>query len=206
MREISDEELATQFREGDECAYDQLYFRHWRTTIIQAYAVVHCAEDAEDVAQEVWIKYYVYPAAFDVGRGKFKPWIARCAVNKAIERQRSRSRHPTSPTDNVEAIADSRRHDIAEDVIEALDHTITRSVVLGCLKRLSLIHQQVLICEYYEELSIKEIAQYLGDLEGQEVRVGTVNSRLNRARNLLRECVEKHMGLNSLWRGSDGSS
>ena len=192
MCEISDEQLATQFREGAEWAYDQLYSRHWRTTIIRAYAVVHCAEDAEDVAQEVWVKYYAYPTAFDVSRGKFKSWIAKCTTYKAIERQRSMSRHPTSHADNVEAIAGSH-YDIAEDIADAFDRAAMRSIVLRCLRLLSLMHQQVLICEYYEELSIKEIARYFSDLEGREVRIGTVNSRLNRARNLLRECVEKRI-------------
>lgn len=197
MCEISDEELAMRFREGDEQAYNRLYSRHWRTTVIEAYTVVQCAEDAEEVAQEVWMKYYIFPV-WDGSRGKFKPWIATCTRNKAKDRWRSKNRHATSHSDDFEALAGPDPHDIVEDVADALDRAVIRSVIRRCMYRLSLMHRRILIYKYYQDLSIKEIAHYLSDLEGREVRIGTVNSRLNRARNLLQECVEKHIGRHAL--------
>ncbi len=189
MHEITDEELAEQWQAGDPKAYEELYNRHWDKTVTRAFAVLCDAGDAQDVAQEVWAKFAIRPCLWNSQLGRFRPWIEKCATNKAIERLRPIIRRQTEPAGYLESLCIPDPNDISEEVAIALDRELLRKIIRKCFQHLHVSHRQILIYAYYEMLSVREIAERLSDLEGRKVPIGTVNSRLNRAREKLREQV-----------------
>lgn len=192
MHEITDEELAERWQTGDMEAYEELYNRHWGRTVTRAFAVLCDSGDAQDVAQEVWAKFAIRPCLWSRQLGRFRPWIEKCATNKAIERLRPKIRRRTEPAEHLESLCIPDPSDISEEVAIALDREKLRQTIRNCFQLLDVSHRQILIYAYYEMLSIREISQRLSDLEGRRVPIGTVNSRLNRAREQLRAHVRRY--------------
>ena len=129
-----------------------------------ARSILRSDADAEDAVGEATVKAYI-----NFGRlrklGSFKPWIMRIVVNEAY------------------AIAKKRRHfESLENVPEDTPGpTQTDSMALwSAVGQLSDEFRAVTVLFYYEDMSIREIGRILG------IPVGTVNSRLNRAREKLR--------------------
>lgn len=188
MLEISDEELAERWQATrDTKAFEELYNRHWAKTVTRAFAVLHDTGDAEDVAQTVWSKFAIRPWVWDRQQGRFRPWIEKCATYKAIESWRCTARRRTDPADYLEELGVPDPSDISEEVAIAVDRDRLRLLIRGCFQFLSVSERQILIYAYYEELSIREISQRLSALEGREIPIGTVNSRLDRVRRKLRK-------------------
>lgn len=190
MHDITDEELAERWQAGDTKSYEELYNRHWAKTVTRAFAVLRDTGDAEDVSQEVWSKFAIRPFVWDRQLGKFRPWIEKCATNKAIERWRRNSHRRTDPADYLEELNLPDPSDISEEVATAVDRDRLRLRIRECLQRLSAPERQLLIYVYYDKLPITEISQRLSASAGRKVPVGTVNSRLHKIRRKLRNLLE----------------
>lgn len=101
--EASDEELIAAARSGDRGAFDRLVARHWRRLYRVARGVLHNDADAEDAAQEAWVKIWRHLDSF---RGEAKPatWMCGITVRTAIDRLRARDRAATEPIEFHESV------------------------------------------------------------------------------------------------------
>jgi RNA polymerase sigma-70 factor (ECF subfamily) len=147
-------------------------------------------EEAEDLTQDIFVAAYKGIKGFR-GEAKFSTWLYRIALNQARNRIKYLSRR------NFFAKQKSRAgpaRKISSENLEALPDsaptpeqwTMTRDLaaqVQQCLNQLPLAARQILILRDVQGFSYEELSQMLS------LNIGTVKSRLHRARNALQECL-----------------
>ena len=169
--------LVERARRGDHNAYGELVTRYQAVAARVAYVITASAADAEDVAQDAFVKAYYALDRFREG-APFRPWLLRIVANEAKNRRVAAGRRPTVA---LTAAADRASGETAlspEDAAVAAD---LRSGLLAAIARLREEDRLALTYRYFFELSEGEMAAALG------VARGTVKSRLHRAMGRLRE-------------------
>lgn len=168
---ISDAELLQQINAGEHKAFDELLRRHGAYLYGVAHSLLGHAADAEDVVQESLM------AAIGGGyRGEasVKTWLVAIVVRQAGMLRRKHFRHLMRLTRSGEHAG---HHDRPSDVA-AVDARLDLATML---RELSMEHRQVIVLRELEQMSYAEIAEAL------HLPRGTVESRLHRAREELRE-------------------
>jgi RNA polymerase sigma-70 factor (ECF subfamily) len=159
---------------GDQEAFRQLVIRHHRLVINVAFRALGELSLAEDVAQEVFLK--VYKALPGYRHEKpFKHWLHRVAANAVTDALRRR--RPVVSLDDLEQPPASRESD---PVDVATRHDLQRAV-RRAIASLPSHYRDTIALQAFGELSYDEIAKTL------DIPLGTVMSRLNGAKRLLRE-------------------
>lgn len=156
---------------ADPQAFAVLYRRHYRAVAGCIYRRTGDVHVTEDLAADTFISAYRAIGSFRAGRVPIRFWFLRIATN-TVNRWSRAQRRVAKHREETTAVESSRAD--APSQVE-----IARSVREG-VARLALAHQAVLSLHYFESLSIEEIAAVLG------CRVGTVKSRLSRARESLK--------------------
>jgi RNA polymerase sigma-70 factor, ECF subfamily len=168
--------------QGDQAAWDIIVKTYWRKVFNVAYRFVGTYDQAEDLAQDIFLKVFRSLSTFDQ-RANFQTWLISVSRNFCIDRYRSGRRDREVFAREVDAStlqaeapgirADARmeQHDriaLLRDALKALSPTLRTAVLLRDI----------------HELSYQEIAQQLGIAEG------TVKSRINRGRAELARQIE----------------
>ena len=173
----SEADLVARARRGDGDAYDQLVRAHQDIAFRTAWLVSGSAADAEDAAQEAFVKAWRALGRFREG-APFRPWLLAIVANEARNRRRSAGRREALV---LRAAAERRPSDGAASPPEAaVLRAERRDVLLAALERLSDDDRAVLSCRHLLSLSEEETAAALG------IRRGTVKSRTSRALERLR--------------------
>lgn len=146
-----------------EAHQDAVYRFVWRMTGVP--------DAAEDIAQEVFLSLWRHPERFDPSRGGMRAFLLGIARNLALKRWRREHR--------FEALDDD---DLAGPPAR-LDGALTAELVGRAVRALPPLQREVLVLAEYEELSLEEIARAV------DSEVGTVKSRLHRARRNLRRML-----------------
>jgi RNA polymerase sigma factor (sigma-70 family) len=170
-------------RAGDRDAYAELVRRHGPVAVRTAY-LLGAGADAEDVAQEAFVKAYSALGRFREG-APFRPWLLQIVANETSNLHRAAGRRTTrerSAWRRTEALLATAELD---DPSSAALSAERRAELVHALGRLSEDHRQVVICRYLLDLDEAETAAVLG------WRRGTVKSRLHRALQRLSEGVER---------------
>ena len=175
------EELARSAAEGNESAFAQLVTMYEKRVYGLALRMTGNQEDAADVAQEAFLAAWRGLPTFR-GDAGFATWLYRLTSNAAIDhlRKTRRQRTETSLNDGDLDAVDPTPSPQDQAESEGL-----REAVRWGMGELSPEHRQVLSMREYRELSYEEIAQEL------DVDLGTVKSRLSRARSALRKILLK---------------
>jgi RNA polymerase sigma-70 factor (ECF subfamily) len=176
----SDVSLVARARDGDADAYRELVERHAQKVFRLSYRMTGNEEDAEDVAQETFIKAYRNLARYD-GRAGFGTWIYRIATNCALDLLRRRERTRTEPLadgDDAPALAsaDPSPERAAEggELVRRLARAMTR---------LSANEKTAFVLRHQEGRSLEEIAKALG------IRTGAAKTCVFRAVAKLRAAL-----------------
>jgi len=165
-RQETDERLVARFVQGDESAFDDLVVRHRQGVYRLAYRLLGSHEEADDVAQEAFLRAYRGLRGFR-GEATFRTWLTRIVINLAIGARRGRT--PSVP---LETVPEPRRDADGPDA--ALRRQVRRAV--GGLPRRQ---RQVLVLKVYEGMKFTEIAQAAG------ISIGTAKATFFQAvRNL----------------------
>jgi RNA polymerase sigma factor (sigma-70 family) len=176
-RPPEDSELVERARRGDEGAYEELVRAHQGIAFRTAYVVAGNASDAEEAAQEAFVKAYRALGRFRSG-SPFRPWLLRIVANEARNRRRSVGRRAAL---SLRAAAEESSGGAApspEGVVLAGED---RERLLEAVNGLREEERLVIACRFFLELSEEETAAAL------DVRLGTVKSRTSRALEHLRE-------------------
>jgi RNA polymerase sigma-70 factor (ECF subfamily) len=182
----TDEQLIAGVLAGDDGSYGMLVTRYKDLVYTIAVRIVGDEDDAEDVAQETFLRAYRALPRFR-GDSKFSSWLYRIATNRALTHlKRRRRRAPTVDIDagpHVEGGAlESAGRDDPERLV--LDDEFRRRVRAAVLE-LPEQYRVVVTLFYLEERSYKEVAATLG------IPMGTLKTHLHRARALLRELLTR---------------
>ena len=178
-------DLIRRARAGDEAAYESLMREHQEAVFRLAYLFLGSAADAEDVAQEVFIKALAALDRFDDSR-PLRPWLLSITANCARNRRRAFGRY----------VAAVRRLIVPEtSIVAEVDARIEAQALWQAVRRLSAADQEVIYLRYFLELSVNEAA------EAMKVEPGTVKSRLSRALGRLRDVIERDFPLLTEERG-----
>lgn len=185
---IPDLELVLRARDASdpaaaEAAFRELVDRHRQRIYALCFRVLRDPDDAEDAAQEAFVKAYRKLDSFR-GDSQFYTWLYRVAANVANDHYQSRRRRRTMEPADV-ATREPVRHDDRARPDRALETQDLREVARRALDHVPPLFRTVLVLREYEDLEYREIAEVLG------ISVGTVMSRLFRARLRFKNAMEK---------------
>ena len=178
-RPLEEDELVEAARGGDADAYAGLVERHRDVAFRTAYFVTRSAADAEDAAQEAFVKAYYALGRFRAGE-PFRPWLLRIVGNEARNRIRAATRRERMA---LRLARDRPSDDAAPSPESAAMRRDTLETLASALAALPERDRLVVSYRYLLELSEAETAAALG------VRRGTVKSRLSRALARLRRSM-----------------
>ncbi len=162
--------LVREAQRGSERALAELYSAHWARAHRAAYLVVHDAAAAEDVAQDAFLAAVDHLDRFD-RRRPLAPWLHRIVVNRALDWARRESLRRRVDPALAEEAAEPRGPEVGEELMAAL-------------RQLAPEARAVVVLRHLLEYTPGEIARML------ELPRGTVNSRLRRALDELRDSIE----------------
>lgn len=175
-----DDHLTERVRNDDVDAYRLLVERNIDRAFGLALRILGNAADAEDVAQDAFVKAWIHRQNWQAGRAKFSTWLYRVIVNRCIDLKRA----PKGVW--IEDVPEPV--DGADDASEALHKREVFDRLDQALNKLPDHQRIVLVLSYHEEMSNGEIAELL------ETTVSAVESLLKRGRRRLRELMRRSEG------------
>jgi RNA polymerase sigma-70 factor, ECF subfamily len=176
VRRRPDTELVDLARKGSDAAVEALFDRYWEHAWRAAYAVTADRSLADDAAQEAIEKAFGALDRFDETR-PFGPWLKRIAINCAVDQLRKRRR--------VEVLSDAETTFHSWAIGEQADDDLRLWAIADAVAALAAGKRVVIVLHYWLDLPLDEIAGVLG------LPVGTVASRLARAKDELRAVLEE---------------
>jgi RNA polymerase sigma-70 factor (ECF subfamily) len=179
-RPLTESELLARAKRGDANAYERIVQQHQAIAFRTALVITGSAADAEEAAQDAFLKAYRALGRFRAG-APFRPWLLRIVSNEARNRLAAAGRRARL---GLRVAEERRAVDAVPSPEAALLGTERREELLGALDRLSERDRLVISCRFLLELSERETAAALG------CRPGTVKSRLSRALDRLRVELE----------------
>ena len=182
---VQEQQWIDAAKQGDMAAFEELVKLYEKRVYAQTLRMCKNPEDAAEAAQEAFLSAW-QGLPFFRGDASFSTWLYRLASNACVDllRRESRHRNAAGPSlDDEEAAVDAA--DTAPLPQEALERKELKEQIEEGLRSLTPDHRQVLILREMHQLSYDEIAGVL------ELDVGTVKSRINRARKQLRNFLIK---------------
>ncbi len=177
---------------GDRDAFERLVVEYRDCVFGLAFRLMGDYDDANDLAQDVFLACYRKIGAFR-GESRLKTWLYRIAVNQAKNTWKKRERRGGSVTSSIDDDPDeenSLARQLASEAPEPDRQAADReaaSALWRCLDRINPERRSALVLRCMEGLSYEEIA------EAQECSLGTIKSRINRARAELRELMKDYL-------------
>jgi len=181
LGELGDNDVVRAFLAGDERAFGDLVRRYDTRLLNFVYRTIGDRERAQDLVQETFVRVYRHIERFDLSK-KFSTWIYTIASNLAKNELRNRSRNPLVLFQTIKKNWDADHRPLEwEDTQYKPDDLFRkrhlREKVEEAVKQLPEHHRIVFVLRELEGKTYEEIADITG------CNLGTVKSRLNRARN-----------------------
>jgi RNA polymerase sigma-70 factor (ECF subfamily) len=176
---------------GDPRAFGEIVARYQVRLLNFVYRMIGDRERAEDLVQEAFLRVYRHLDRFDQSR-KFSTWIYTIASNLAKNELRNRSRSPliafeqASPQDE-EQVRPIDFEDASSRPDDLYERRTLKALVDQTVARLASHHREVFVLRELEGKSYEEIAEIM------HCNLGTVKSRLNRARQSFAELIQPHL-------------
>jgi RNA polymerase sigma-70 factor (ECF subfamily) len=177
---LSEEILIEKSKRGDSTAFESLVLRYYRQIYQLMFHFVKRPQDAEDLVQEAFLESYRCLKNFK-GDSKFYTWLYRIASNLAMNHVRRR-RQAVSLEDMLEMPPSTHSSSPYKEIESTEFNQIFQEILLSVSEEKKL----VFVLREMHELSYQEIADVVG------IKIGTVMSRLSRAREEIREELKKH--------------
>ena len=188
---FDEETLVNRARNGDLDAFNQLVLHYQNMAYNHAYALLGDSDSAEDAAQDGFIK--AFQAINSYRGGSFRGWLMKIVTNSAYDILRRSHRHPTQPLfpedENGEEIESPIwLVDPMASVQEKVEQNELSKDIYKMLDELPDVYRSVLTLVDVNELDYSEAAQAL------KVPIGTIKSRLARARLQMKEKLQQGFG------------
>ena len=173
---LSDEQLVKYVREQDKQAYAEIINRYEDKLVRYAVYLTGDADKAADVVQEAFIKAYINLNGFDIKK-KFSSWVYRIVHNEAMGVLRKHNK-------NIPILEDVD-FDSGIDLENDLIKKELRAHTHYCLGRMPILYREPLSLYFLEDKSYDEISDIL------KIPIGTVGTRINRAKILMRKICQR---------------
>jgi RNA polymerase sigma-70 factor (ECF subfamily) len=182
---LTDEtELIDAALQGNSSAFGELVHRYQDRLYSAVVHIVGCRSEAEDVVQDAFVQAFVKLRTFK-HNSKFYTWLYRIAVNVSISHRRRR---------RIELSVEQARELTGDEPLDGrsppsdpLEQAERREKLAQAMQLLTVEHRTIIVLRHMEEFAYEEIAEIL------EISVGTVRSRLHRARAQLLEHLKEIM-------------
>ena len=177
---------------GDAAAWEELVRQHSRRIYNICYRFTGSADNADDLAQEVFVKMYRTLNSFDPDKGSFTTWITTMTRNLLVDHFRKTKQDRA--TDSLDAglgeeedsaTLSDRIPDLAPSADDRIQRRETQEMVQKAIQKLSPELREAVILRDIQDMDYKEIAQAL------KVPEGTVKSRINRGRVELARLLQR---------------
>ncbi|CDQ41327.1 MULTISPECIES: RNA polymerase sigma factor SigW [Virgibacillus] len=176
-------ERIKQVKKGDQSAFEDVVSFFQNKIYQHCYRMLGNTHEAEDIAQEAFIRAYVNIHSFDERR-KFSTWLYRIATNLTIDRIRKRKPDHyldaevkgTEGLDMYSQLADKGRK--PDEEVEGLE---LQRYIQYEISKLPPKYRSIIMLRYIEEFSLQEISEIL------DIPLGTVKTRIHRGREALRK-------------------
>jgi RNA polymerase sigma-70 factor (ECF subfamily) len=168
---------------GDRAAFEEILLLHERRVFTLAYRLLGTQEDAQDAAQEVFLRTFKYLRRFDTSK-PFEPWLVRMTVNvcRGAGRKRTRSRSVFVQSDGI------HQKDPARDPYAHLRAEEQKRVLYDALTELPEKERAAIVLRDLEGMTTAEVAELLGSAEA------TVRSQISVARLKIRKAIARMKG------------
>lgn len=185
------EKKKNQYNEREKVQiFDGEFMPHIDSMYNFAYKLTMDEEDAKDLVQDTYLKAFRFISSFEKGTNA-KAWLFRILKNSFINDYRKKSKQPAKVDyQEVETIYNSEEadHNITVDLRSETMQNRIGDEVTNALNSLAVDFRIVIILCDLEGFTYEEMAKIL------DIPIGTVRSRLHRARNLLKEKLQKYAG------------
>ncbi len=166
-----EQDIIRQVQNGDTAAFEYLVQAYQRPLFVLISNLLRHSHRIEDVAQEVFLAAYQHIGTYRSNRGKFSTWLFRIARNKCLNELRKKREITIDGLPELESNGDPSVSLLEKETFHRLDQA---------LDRFSVQDRSIFILAEIEEMSYADIA----DIEN--IKLGTVKSRLSRIRGKLR--------------------
>jgi RNA polymerase sigma-70 factor (ECF subfamily) len=187
-----EESFIERLRAGDAAAFETLVRTHMPAMLRVARRFMHSEEDARDVVQDAFVSAYRSIGSFGAN-ARLSTWLHRIVVNAALQRLRSKRRHPEEDIEELlprfrddghQVVASEPWAENAETIVGRME---LQEIVRNAIDQLPDTSREVLLLRDIEELSTDEAAEVLN------VTPNAVKVRLHRARQALRALLDPYM-------------
>lgn len=184
---MDEQQLIRAAKRGDVEAFNQLVLRYQDIAFSVAYRILSDHDAAADATQNAFISSY---RKLDQFRGNdLKPWLLRIVTNACYDELRRRQRRPTSSLEDLHEVADAPTPDLAlhtqpVDPEHSAEQADLTAAIQDCIAALPDDQRVVVVLADVQGYGYQEIGMITG------VALGTVKSRLSRARLKLRDCLQ----------------
>jgi len=176
LSKLSDEKIVLLVREKDKNFYSEIIRRYEKKLLGYANYLTFDDSDAADVVQNTFIKAYINLNGFKI-KNKFSSWIYRITHNEAMNILNKRKKQ-VQFDQNIDFDSGVNLED--EVILKEL-----RSHTQNCLKQMPVIYSEPLSLHFLEEKSYEEISDIL------RVPIGTVGTRISRAKSIMKKICQK---------------
>ncbi|GGA78736.1 RNA polymerase sigma factor SigW [Ornithinibacillus halotolerans] len=181
--ELMIKEKIKQVKKGDQAAFEDVVMFYQDKIFQHCYRMLGSTHEAEDIAQEAFIRAYVNIHSYD-DRRKFSTWLYRIATNLTIDRLRKRKPDyyldaEVKGTEGLDMYSQLSSDDkLPEDELEGLE---LQNYIQKQISELPPKYRSIIMLRYLEEFSLQEISEIL------DIPIGTVKTRIHRGREALRK-------------------
>ncbi|UCH84569.1 MAG: sigma-70 family RNA polymerase sigma factor [Candidatus Latescibacterota bacterium] len=189
LKELSDEELILKVAEGNNVSFDILVDRYKIRLYNYLFRLVRNEDEAEEIAQETFVKAFIHAGKYKT-IAKFSTWLYTIATNLVRNRLRAKKRAPrflSLWSHNSDSEDDGRTIDLVDHSRQPdsqFNDTELSEIINDAIEKIPEKYRVSFVLREINQLSYEEIAAVTG------LKLGTVRSRINRARNYFRKLVE----------------
>ena len=184
---MQDELLIRRAQHGDADAFEQLLLEHQKNVYNLCYRMAGNPDDAMDLSQETFLRAWRCLDQYQFASA-FSTWLYRLCSNICIDFLRKRRRQQTVPLTFEDADGEEQTYAVPDAQPlpeEQVELKLTRETLAAAMAQLLPEHRAVLQLRVVNEMSYEQIADVL------DIQIGTVKSRLSRARNQLKKILER---------------